>query len=81
MIVEGKTGCFVELEQQSESPFEAIDPETFARDLAGAINELMGDSNQCEKMGKAGRQRVIEEFSWSAIAKQTLDLYENVCAE
>lgn len=81
VIVEGETGSFVELEQQRESPFEAVDPDTFARDLAEAINKLMGDSEQCERMGKAGRQRVIEHFSWSAIAKQTLDLYEEVCAE
>jgi len=81
VIVEGETGRFVELEQQSESPFEAVDPDAFAKDLAGAINELMGDPQQCERMGKAGRLRVIENFSWSAIAKQTLDLYEEVCAE
>ena len=81
VIVEGETGSFVELEQQRQSPFEAVDPDTFARDLAGAINRLMGDTEMCERMGRAGRQRVIEKFSWSAIAKQTLDLYEEVCAE
>ncbi len=79
VVVEGGTGHLVALEQQSESPFEAIDPETFARDLAGAINALMGDPDLCARMGREGRRRVVDKFSWSAIARQTLDLYQDVC--
>lgn len=81
VIVEGETGRLIALEQQGESPFEALDPDTFARDLATAINDLMDDSDLCGRMGRAGRERVIKKFSWSAIARQTLDLYEEVCAE
>lgn len=81
VIVEAETGYLIELEQQDESPFEAIEPDVFARDLADSINKLMKDPELCAKMGKAGRERVIEHFSWSAIAEQTLALYEEVCAE
>ncbi len=81
VVVEGETGCFVELQQQSESPFEATHPEAFAQDLAKAINGLMDDPERCKRMGQAGRERVIENFSWAAIAEQTLELYQEVCAE
>ena len=43
VVVDGETGFLVPLEQMQESPFEATDPERFARDLAARINELMAD--------------------------------------
>ena len=61
-----------------ESPFEAIDPEKFARDLAERVNELMRDRQLRERFGKAGRKRVEENFSWAAIAEKTKTLYADV---
>jgi glycosyltransferase involved in cell wall biosynthesis len=29
-------------------------------------------------MGKAGRRRAVERFSWPAIARETLDVYERL---
>jgi len=78
IIIPGETGLLVPLSQQKESPFEAIDPEAFARDLASGINELIRDPALCAKMGKAGRQRVLETFSWAEIARETLDLYHSI---
>ncbi|MDF1862521.1 MAG: glycogen synthase [Verrucomicrobiales bacterium] len=78
IIIPGETGTLVPLEQQTESPFEATEPETFAKDLANAINELIGDEERCKAMGKAGRERVLDTFSWAEIAKETLALYEKV---
>ena len=40
VVVDGETGFLVPLEQMKESPFEAIDPEKFARDLAERVNVL-----------------------------------------
>ena len=60
-----------------ESPFEARDPEKFARDLAARINQLMADPALCEKFGRAGRKRAEEKFGWPAIALETKALYEN----
>ena len=80
IIIPGETGTLVPLEQQTESPFEATNPEAFASDLAAAINELVQDEARCAAMGKAGRQRVLDTFSWAEIAKETLGLYEKVCA-
>ncbi len=78
IILPGQTGTLVSLEQQTESPFEATDPGAFAADLAAAINELMRDPERCEAMGKAGRERVLETFSWTEIARETHALYEKI---
>lgn len=78
IILPGETGLLVPLAQQMESPFEAIHPDVFAHDLATAINELLHDPERCEAMGKAGRERVLDTFSWAEIAKETLALYEKV---
>jgi len=61
-----------------ESPFEPRDPEKFARDLAGRINQLMADPALCEKFGRAGRKRAEQKFGWPAIAQQTKALYETL---
>jgi len=78
VVVDGETGFLVPLEQMNESPFEPIDPEEFSRDLAEKINQLMKDRQLREKFGKAGRKRVEEKFSWSAIAQKTKALYETL---
>ncbi|MEY2531624.1 MAG: hypothetical protein QOI96_1709 [Verrucomicrobiota bacterium] len=79
VVVDGETGFLVPLEQMKESPFEPVDPDKFSRDLAARINQLMKDPQLREKFGKAGRKRAVEMFSWSKIARETIELYEQVC--
>jgi alpha-maltose-1-phosphate synthase len=81
VVVNGETGFLVPLEQMRESPFEAIDPEKFARDLAQRVNELMRNRQLRERFGRAGRKRVEENFSWAAIAAKTKKLYETLESE
>ncbi len=78
VVVHGETGYLVPIEQMKESPFEPVAPDAFARDLAARVNELMAKPELREKMGKAGRKRAEEKFSWAAIAKQTADLYASL---
>ena len=78
VVVDGETGFLVALEQMSESPFEATNPEKFARDLAARVNQLMRDRQLRERFGKAGRKRAEENFSWTAIAEKTKKLYETL---
>jgi len=78
VVVDGETGFLVPLEQMKESPFEPLNPEKFARDLAARINQLMADPTLREKFGKAARKRAQEKFSWSAIAQRTKALYESL---
>lgn len=78
VVVDGETGFLVSLEQMNESPFEATNPEKFARDLAERVDQLMREPQLRERFGKAGRKRVEENFSWTAIARETKALYESV---
>ena len=78
VVVDGETGFLVPLEQMKESPFEPMNPDKFARDLAARINQLMKDRQLREKFGKAGRKRAEEKFSWSTIAQKTKALYESL---
>ena len=63
---------------RADDPMLPVDPERFERDLAGALNALMADAAARERMGRAGRVRAVEHFSWGAIARQTADLYRRL---
>ncbi len=78
VVVHGETGFLVPLQQMQESPFEPVDPDQFARDLAARINELMAQPELRARFAKAGRERAVERFSWASIAEQTRDLYASL---
>jgi len=79
VVVHGETGLLVPVEQMNVAPFEPVDADTFAVNLAGAINELMRDEVRRRDMGKKARERVEKTFSWEAIARKTAELYREVC--
>jgi len=81
VVVDGETGFLVPLDQLNESPFEPVNPDQFARDLAAKINVLMSNPDLRNRFGKAGRRRAEEMFSWKAIAQQTRELYGELSAE
>jgi len=76
VVVDGETGYLVPFEQDSHG--FPRDPEQFARDLARKVSGLLADPEKCRQFGEAGRKRVEEKFSWSAIADQTIDLYRSL---
>ena len=78
VVVDGETGILVTLDQQTESPFEAVDPEGYERDLAAGISKLMADEPLRDRMAKAGRKRAEDHFSWKSIARKTLALYHTL---
>lgn len=80
VVVEGETGYLVPFDQDPVTSFPR-DPEKFARDLAGRIADLLGDEGKCQRFGDAGRKRVEDVFSWSAIAHQTIELYTRLVEE
>ncbi|MDT0630751.1 glycogen synthase [Rubrivirga sp. S365] len=79
IVVDGETGVLVPLDAHADSA-EPRDPDRFARDLAAAIRDLLAHPARAEAMGRAGRQRVVEHFSWAAVARRTLDFYERLVA-
>jgi starch synthase len=76
VVEDGVTGLLVPFDPRDDR--EPRDPERFAADLAERINVLLADPGRAAEMGRAGRRRVIERFSWPAIAEQTVALYESV---
>ena len=69
------------VEQSKEAPFEPISADSFAFDLAEAINELMRDEARRRYMAREARRRVEEVFSWDAIAAKTAQVYKDVCGK
>jgi starch synthase len=39
---------------------------------------MLSDPERCRRFGDAGRRRVEKVFSWTAIAQQTIHLYEQL---
>jgi len=77
VVVDDKTGYLVPFDQDPVTSFPR-DPVKFAQDLAARINELLRHPEKCKRFGDAGRQRVEDIFSWTAIAHQTIDLYKRL---
>jgi starch synthase len=75
VVVPEKTGLLVPFEPVSSTDFEPKDPAQFARDLAAAINQLLDDPARLREMGLRSRERVEHYFSWTSIARWTLDFY------
>lgn len=81
IITEGKTGYLIPLQSVSRTNFNPKDPKTFQKEFASKINLLLNDQKLANEMGKAGRERVIEKFSWTSIAKTTYEYYEEVLSK
>jgi len=69
IVVDGETGYLV-----------APGPDFVAR-LAERVNALVRHPETARRFGQAGRQRVLDHFSWPAIAAQTVGLYRRVLGQ
>jgi starch synthase len=68
VVVDGETGSLVH--------YDESDPRGFEQSVADALTAVMSDPAKAEAMGKAGRTRAIESFSWTRIAEQTVEVYK-----
>ncbi|MDR1767836.1 MAG: glycogen synthase [Propionibacteriaceae bacterium] len=78
VVVDGVTGTLVPYD-----PARADDPSyiaDFEAKFAEGVNALTRDPAKAAAFGEAGRQRCVEEFAWSKIARQTVDVYEAAIA-
>ena len=66
IVVHGETGLLV--------------PPASGPALAAAANELLAHPGRARRFGQAGRARAVERFSWTAVARRTVDLYERLLA-
>jgi starch synthase len=73
IVVEDETGYLVD--------YNPDDTEAFTSALAARIEKLLDDSALAAKMGQAGRQRVLRQFGWPAVAAQTVELYGSLISQ
>src|SRR5947209_12948751 len=66
VVDDGRTGLLV--------PYDPADVAAFESGLAARIAELLADPQRAAQMGAAGRERVLSEFGWPAIAQETVRL-------
>jgi alpha-maltose-1-phosphate synthase len=78
VVVHGETGMLVPFEPTSPQNAEPKNPEQFSRDLAGAVNHLMGSPEILLPMKARARERVEKFFNWGALAAQTLQFYKEL---
>ena len=78
VVVEGVTGLLVPIEQAGDGTGTPLDPDRYVADFAEALVSLVTDPDRAAAMGRAGRQRAIESFSWEAIAGQTAGIYRSL---
>ena len=73
---DGETGLLVPIEQATDGTGTPLDPEQYVADFAAALTSVVSDPDRAAEMGRAGRRRAIESFSWDAIAEQTRQIYD-----
>ncbi len=78
VVVHGETGWLVPIEQVADGSGAPVDPDRFVLDLAAALTDAVSDPVRARARGQAGRERVVENFSWSSIGDQTMTVYESV---
>jgi glycogen synthase len=78
IVVPGETGLLVPVDTAGDGSPEPRDPAAFARALGEAVNALLADPDRRSAMGAAARARVLRQFSWTSIARQTLDFYREL---
>ncbi len=64
VIVEGKHGLLA----------EPMNP----RDIAGKVRTLLENPDMADRMGKKGRKRVEEKFTWERVAKDIEEVYHSL---
>ena len=76
IVVPDETGLLVDVDPTEGDDVEPSDPAAFAQSLADGVNALMADPERRDAMSTAAQRRVEAQFSWRAIAEQTLDFYK-----
>jgi glycosyltransferase involved in cell wall biosynthesis len=63
-VVEGETGFYCEPDD--------------AHDVAVKALRMLSDPDLTARLGASGRDRVLKHFTWDKIARDTIEIYQNV---
>jgi starch synthase len=80
VVVNGETGLLVPFEIGDPTTREPADAGAFAAAIAERVNDLLADPDRARTMGRSGRARAVESFSWAAIADQVTELYADLAS-
>jgi len=75
-VVATKVGGLAELVRHGEDGYLA--PSGDAAGLAEAVNCILIDRSLARSMGESGRRRVVDHYSWSAVAGRLEDMYASL---
>ncbi len=78
VVAHGETGWLVPIEQVEDGTGTPVDPDRFVSDLAETLCDAVSDVERARERGRAGRQRAVEEFSWTTVAERTKEVYDLV---
>jgi len=78
VVDDGVTGRLVPIDQAQDGTGTPLDPDRFVADLAATLAEVVSDPVAAKRMGEAGRARAERDFSWSAIADRTTEIYRSL---
>jgi alpha-maltose-1-phosphate synthase len=82
VVVHGETGLLVPIEQaapgEGDGTGTPLNPDRYVADFAAALTSMVSDPERAAEMGRAGRARAIESFSWSTIAERTRAIYQEL---
>jgi starch synthase len=78
VVDDGVTGRLVPIRQVTDGTGTPTDPERFVADLAAVLTEVTADPAKAREYGRAGRRRAEEQFAWTAIGEQTMEIYRSV---
>jgi len=78
VVDDGVTGRLVPIDQVQDGTGTPRDPEQYVADLAAVLTEVTSDPARARELGRAGRRRAEEHFSWDSIADRTVEVYRSV---
>ena len=79
IVVDGDTGYLVACDPEAVAS-DAVAAQRFESALAERINQLVADPDLATRLGAAGRQRVLERFTWERVADRTVEVYREALA-
>ena len=79
-VVSSRGGALPEVVGEDGSCGMLVPPKS-SEALASAIDQLLDQPERRMLMGRAGRARVLEHFTWRRAAERTVDVYREVIAE
>jgi starch synthase len=78
VVADGVTGRLVPIDQATDGTGTPLDADLFVSDLSRTLIEVLADPAKAAEMGRAGRVRAEQMFSWTQIATRTREIYASL---